>query len=132
MTFEIDTAGNAKLDALLGETTKEHDLWLVENGQPVAAGQYPKDMKGFIPVSKYLPIMHDNNDNFGSTTCLVLTQSKQTKEYDITSGFVMKFKDGTDIFWYNHDAINNVVGFMPMPETKMGTHSKNSRIGFWG
>lgn len=129
--FEVDTAGNALLDALHAKTTVGHDLWLVESNVPVAPGNYPVGMVGFIPVSKYVPIMHDNSDNYSSFDYLLLTENKNG-ESDITTGFLIKFKDGTEYFWYNHDAINNVVGFMPLPSTKMGTHSKEKRIGSWG
>ena len=128
--FEEDTAGNALLDALHAKTTVEHDMWLVENNIPFAPGNYPVGMEGFIPVNKYLPIMHDNSDNYSSFSCMLLTENKDGQS-DITTGFLMKFKDGTNYFWYNHDAIDNVVGFMPLPNTKMGTHSKQKRIGVW-
>lgn len=131
-SFEVDTVGNAHLAELHSRTTAEHNLWLVENGLPVAPGLYPEQMKGFIPVAKYLPIMHDNNDNYSSSTCLLLIQPKGSEKCDITTGFLMKFKDGTNYFWYNHDAIENVIGFKPLPGTKMGTVSKNKRIGNWG
>lgn len=130
-SFEVDTAGNALLDALHAKTTAKHDCWMVENNVPVAPGNYPVGMEGFIPVSKYIPIMHDNSDSYSSFDCMLLTRNKDGVS-DITTGSLMKWKDGTDYFWYNHDAVSDVIGFMPLPSANMGTHSKNKYAGTWG
>ncbi len=44
----------------------------------------------------------------------------------------MKWTDGDYFFWYNHDEISKVVGFMPLPKVKMVKTSKKKKIGLWG
>lgn len=130
MSFEVDVEGNAALQDLIAKTTAKHDLWLVENGKPVAPGKFPKDMRGFISIDQYLPVMHYNGQSFNSDMYMLLVES--SSGYEIAEGFLMKWTDGDYFFWYNHDEISKVVGFMPLPKVKMVKTSKKKKIGLWG
>lgn len=130
MSFEVDVEGNAALQDLIAKTTAKHDLWLVENGKPVAPGKFPKDMRGFISIDQYLPVMHYNGQSFNSDMYMLLVES--SSGYEIAEGFLMKWTDGDYFFWYNNDEISKVVGFMPLPKVKMVKTSKKKKIGLWG
>lgn len=130
MLFEVDVEGNAALQDLIAKTTAKHDLWLVENGKPVAPGKFPKDMRGFISIDQYLPVMHYNGQSFNSDMYMLLVES--SSGYEIAEGFLMKWTDGDYFFWYNYDEISKVVGFMPLPKVKMVKTSKKKKIGSWG
>ncbi|QIC71863.1 MULTISPECIES: hypothetical protein [Acinetobacter] len=128
--FDVDVEGNTALQDLIAKTTVEHDVWLVQDGKPVAPGKYPEGMRGFIPTDQYLPIMDYNDSSFNSGMYMLLVEA--TSGYEVAEGFLMKWTDGDYFFWYNHDEISKVVGFMPLPQVKMVKPSKNKKIGTWG
>lgn len=131
--FKIDATGNAKLDALIQVTKREHTVWLLEDGFPTTPCETPVGCDGFLATAQYQPIMHtdDNSDNYQSNFYLLLLHFPESG-YLIEEGFLMKWKDGEDFFWYNHDSIPNVVGFMQLPEVKMQSTYKTKNIGTWG
>lgn len=128
--FEVDVEGNTALQDLIAKTTAKHDLWLVKDSKPVAPGKYPKGMSGFIPTDQYLPTMQYNDQSFNSDMYMLLVET--TSGYEVAEGFLMKWTDGDYFFWYNHDEISKVVGFMPLPQVKMVKPSKKKKIGNWG
>lgn len=130
MSFEVDVEGNAALQDLIAKTTAKDDLWLVKDGKPVAPGKFPKGMCGFIPTDQYLPTMQYNDRSFNSDMYMLLVETKSG--YEVAEGFLMKWTDGDYFFWYNHDEISKVVGFMPLPKVKMVKTSKKKKIGSWG
>jgi hypothetical protein len=129
-SFVVDVDGNAKLDELIACTGQQHSLWLVKDGFPVSPVE-ATGFQGFIPTAKYLPIMSKGNDSYNSSFHLLLVHHSESG-YTVEDGFLMKWTDDTDLFWYNHDLISNVVGFMPLPDVNMDSTYKNKNIGTWG
>lgn len=131
--FEVDVLGNKKLDDLISRTQFQHGLWLLQDNFPSEPQEMPKDLTGFIPVSTYLPVMNTTveSDSYMSEFYLLLTRNSRN-EYSVEDGFLMKWKDDKTLFWYNHDQINGVVGFMPLPKIKMKSAYKTKKIGTWG
>lgn len=131
--FKIDTTGNNKLDALIKSTKPEQTVWLLKDGFPTTPSEYPAECGGFISTAQYQPVMHTDakSDSYQSDFHLLLRHIPE-RGYLIEEGFLMKWKDGEDFFWYNHDWISNVVGFMPLPDVKMQSSYKTKNIGTWG
>lgn len=68
----------------------------------------------FISVHEYLPSLELNGDLYATPTCILLVQESNGK-FSIEQGFLAKWTDEDHLFWYEDDAIDNVVGWMPYP-----------------
>lgn len=68
--------------------------------------------ESFLPVDTYLPVMELNDDWYCSETCILLTRNADGI-HEIQYGVLAKWLDEDHLFWYEYDAIYNVVGWMP-------------------
>lgn len=69
----------------------------------------------FLPVDQCLPVIEACGEWFTSQTVVLLTCSNG--KYEVESGFLARWNDEDNLFWYENDAITNVVAWMPYPKT---------------
>lgn len=69
----------------------------------------------FLSVKDHLPALDSGEEWFCSPTCMLLTQSP-SGDMSIKYGLLAKWVDDDQLFWYEDDVIENVVGWMPYPK----------------
>lgn len=98
------------------------------------------DSSVFLPVDQYLPLMDANDEWFTSPTVVLLTC--YNGKYEIEPGFLARWNNEDNLFWYEDDVITNVVAWMPYPRTfslgttlslieKLLSESKNHKNLYW-
>lgn len=104
---------NEKIEALIAQTQLPNQYWSADLQQ-----LHDAPIESFIRADQYLPSMSDSGDWYTSRHYLLLVErkSQQGSELIVESGFLAKWKDEDYLFWYENDAIEKVIGWMPMPE----------------
>jgi hypothetical protein len=80
----------------------------------------------FISVKEHLPSLELNGEWYCSPTCMLLVKDS-SGQISIEYGFLAKWTDDDQLFWYEDDAIENVIGWMPYPKERP-TESKSILI----
>lgn len=126
MKFSLEEC-NAKLDKLIAETKKDDQYWSADLDKVLT-----DKITAFVSPNLYLPIMFDSTDWYTSEHQLLLVESivKGEKKHSIENGFLAKWKDDDDFFWYNTDQISNVIGWMPLPNLNFSKAAMR-KTGHW-
>lgn len=119
---------NQKIEELISKTAQPKQYWSAD-----LASVLETDITEFVSPDLYLPNMDDNGDWFTSNHHLLLVERKlPTGElvHYLESGFLAKWKDEDYLFWYDNDAIEKVIGWMPLPELNFSKRAMK-KAGSW-
>lgn len=127
MTFTVEEF-NQKIDHLIAGTTLPAQYWSAD-----LSNVLDTPITEFVSPELFLPSMDDNSDWYTSTHQLLLVERKSSTGelvHYVESGFLAKWKDENYVFWYDTDAIEKVIGWMPMPALNFSKRSLN-KTGSW-
>lgn len=120
---DIINSFTIKLSDLLGSIQTDQIICANRNYTDIIAITKPNK---FIPVNEYLPVMEPMGEWYCSMSCALLIKDSRGK-LSIENGFLAKWVDEECLFWYEDDAIDNVVAWMPYPK-RQPTKSKRELI----
>lgn len=117
-TITLSQITNAQIDAI-GETYQLTSKIISDKQICCIKGDYSDvaviHRNGtFLNPKEYLPFLHDMTEWYCSSTCLLLKRSGS--KLRVMQGFLARWKDEQNMFWYEDDVIENVIGWLPQPE----------------
>lgn len=105
---------NKKEASLLANLQKDQITCATGDYSDIVAIPYPTT---FISIQEHLPSLELNGEWYCSPTCMLLVQDSRG-QISIEYGFLAKWTDDDHLFWYEDDAIENVIGWMPYPKER--------------